>query len=1032
MMVNHLLLISKMMNCKVSNIIFLSLIILLASGVSSGIDAPGLFNKDAKMDKLVLKNQIAFHFRKVVREVSQELFVSRKIDISSLFLGIQVLENTQISLGKFCESLASDPSSHSKTAEDSTTLAPVTTSKDPKVRDGSSNYTFVKYPMMATFPEAKARCEALGMQLPELYTKEQVIELTSFLKTIDIKMCFAGIMNDPLDAIGRFISTGFPIWRSAINEIIRQDTNKKIEMMDIMDDLHAKYLYSSSGTLLVSLDQPSTVERKKYASHTYRHANKDLAQTIGRIVCEKKWDGTTYNHYFTDGSGIPDLKVFNTYLHQRHKRAVMQHKADVFDDLYPKQRQAVMQYKANVYDNIYSGQQQAVMQSIASPTNLYLRHKRAVKPSKAKVIQKPEIDNLQELCQSIVSLAEESHKDASSKLTNLLSSVDISAHLESDFGRQKRVPIFLAKMVFTTGVKLIWNLFSFVQQTRADNRVKSLQKAVAATGDLAKNNNNAIKEMSEILYSQSIAIQKLTIKADDLDQRLSAVETKVGNLETRADKTEDKLEAALVLQQIENLILRVVQSHNNGFDTLEDIIHCSLLGQTSPQILPVKQMEKVQSEVRKVSTAMLDPDFSRMQSIIITDPTDAHFLLVVVNMAALDRRSLELVNLIPIPSFENDKAYIPVLDYSTIVLNQLSATFSILTPQEESNCLTDRCYVSSVERQTAERSCGIPQLYDRHLDACIYDDIASTGIFIQPVLPDGIIFSLKTEVDAQLFCKDNTDIRTPKKLRGTGVLQLPNGCTLSVTDQQGRSTKVKGQPVFRMIDTEDLELAANGPLSSTKTVMGRNRTHKLAAYEAMLSEHYSSVVRQVETVDVKISSHNNHIWGLTGSVLFVLLLTIIAFLVSYKYSRRFRKKIHSVRTGIHEITQQILHLQATLPLASIRRHMHPHLPPKPVGALMQELLSKRHRENEDLERQKSKSSSYINSRRNSGNYGFDRDDHVYQPASSFSRKRPLSQGIYPRVPDEPEDLNWRQSVASIRVERENCPPVHKSGTLRKK
>jgi len=1031
------------MDCKASIIIYLVYLALVAENAPTSINAPELFNKDTKMDKLVLKNQIAYHFRKVVREVSQELFVSRKIEISSLFLGIQVLEHTQSSLDRFCQSLTYTPSQN-KALEDSPTPAPTAANTAQKAKETLSNYTLIHSPMIATFPEAKARCEALGMQLPELYTREQVTELSTFLKKADIKFCFAGLMCDPLDAITRFVATGFPIWRSAINELHIHGTNKKIEMIDIMDDLHAKYLYTSIGTMLVSLDQPSTVERKKYASHTYRHEFKDLPQTIGRIVCEKKWDGSSYNHYLTDRSSIPDLKVANTYVQGRHKRAIMQTKAEVYNDIHMEQKHAVMQNDAEIYHNIPFEQKHAVkhfnaivnndvqkyveIQSNDDPTNQYLRPRRAVKQPSTKDNEQTEIDNLRELCQGIVSLAEESHKETSSKLTNLLSSVDISAHLEKDFGHQKRVPIFLAKMIFTTGVKLIWNLFSFVQQARLDNKVSNLQKAVAATGDLAKSNSNAIKEMSEILYDQSIAIQKLIIKNDDLDQRLSTVEEKVNKLENRADKTENKVETALVLQQIENLIIRVVHSHNNGYDTLENIIHCSLLGQTSPQILPVRQMEIVQDEVRKVSTAILDPDFSRMQSIIISDPKDPHLLLVVVNMAAVSRRNLELVNLIPIPSFEYDKTYIPVLDYSTIVLDQLSATYSILTPQEESNCLTNRCYVSSVERQTAEKSCGIPQLYDRNLDACMYDDITSTGVFLQPVLPDGIIFSLRDEVDAQLFCKDNTDIRSPKKLKGTGVLQLPNGCTLSVTDKQGRNTKVKGQPVFRVIDTEDLELAANGPLSSTRTVMGMNRTHKLAAYEAMLSDHYSSVVRQVETVDVKISNHNHHIWGLTGSVLFVLALTIIAFLVSYKYSRRFRKKIHNVRTGISEITQQIIHLQASLPFASVRRHVaHPAGPSKPIGALMQELLEDRkNKESEDTERRKSDGSNYLHSR----NYGFDRDNHVYQTTSSFGHKRrPRSQGMYPSVPSEPGSVNWKQSVNSM---DETCAPVHRPSSTHKK
>ena len=37
---------------------------------------PELFGKGQQLDKLILKNQIGYHFKKVVKEVSQELFLS--------------------------------------------------------------------------------------------------------------------------------------------------------------------------------------------------------------------------------------------------------------------------------------------------------------------------------------------------------------------------------------------------------------------------------------------------------------------------------------------------------------------------------------------------------------------------------------------------------------------------------------------------------------------------------------------------------------------------------------------------------------------------------------------------------------------------------------------------------------------------------------------------------------------------------------------------------------------------------------------
>ena len=118
---------------------------------------------------------------------------------------------------------------------------------------------------------------------------------------------------------------------------------------------------------------------------------------------------------------------------------------------------------------------------------------------------------------------------------------------------------------------------------------------------------------------------------------------------------------------------------DNAYDILKDIVHSSLLGQTSPLLLPIEQIKIVQNEVRRTSDGLLDPDFIKMQSVIVADPNDAHLLLVVINVAALSRKEVELVQLIAIPQFIGDKAYSPALDYESIVLDQYSKTFSVLT-----------------------------------------------------------------------------------------------------------------------------------------------------------------------------------------------------------------------------------------------------------------------------------------------------------------------------------------------------------------
>jgi len=160
-----------------------------------------------------------------------------------------------------------------------------------------------------------------------------------------------------------------------------------------------------------------------------------------------------------------------------------------------------------------------------------------------------------------------------------------------------------------------------------------------------------------------------------------------------------------------------------------------------------------------------------------------------------------------------------------------------------------------------------------------------------------------------MFCKDNQVIGASYKMNGTGILQLPNGCTLSVTDHKDRNSKVKGQPLYRMIDAEDIDLIASGPLKALKSSMGPEGIHKMSTYGELFHEHMSSVVQQVASVDGKITNHSNYIWGLIGVTSVILTLTIAVVMVLYKYSGKFRQKVWDLRDKLAIVTQQLLALE---------------------------------------------------------------------------------------------------------------------------
>ena len=823
------------------------------------INPPNLFGKEEKLDKLIIKNQIAYHFKKVVREVNQELFVSRKVDVSLLFKGLDVLNRTASEVQKLCNGLPSMASVISKqnTVAKAPTVQVVHVDQQGRALTREP-FTLVSQPIYASFKEAKALCEALGKQLPEIYTVNQRSMLVDFLNKNNLAQCFAGIEPDLSDAIPRYISTQYPIWKTVYTQLNDCAENKPVSYLDwAVDDGHAKYLYTSDNLLCVSRDiEGSPIWDGQYANTQYREKNKVLNQLMTRVVCSPRWDGRTDINPPVDNLNRGGITVKARYTRSMKARKLRR--------------------------------------SVANSTNA-------------------NIQNVQTLCFGVADQAKESFDDMQSKLTDLLALIDITVHSEivsvtdsQDRHREKRViPLFLMKFIFVTGVKMLWQLFGFVQKVRMNNRLKNIESMLQTTNDRSNENSNAISSMTKLITGNAYAIKQLNIRVDGLENRISMVEAQVETLKDGLAGLAYRLETVTVLATIDNLVVRTKRSLDSGYDILKDIIHSSKLRQTSPLVLPLDQIELVQTEISKVSTAVLDPDFAKMQSIVVSDPNDSTKLLVVVNMAALGRRNLELVHMIPVPYYEAEGAYAIILDYQNIVLDQSTYTFSILTKQEEYDCLLNRCYVGSSEQSLLEKSCGIPQFYDRHKDGCVSESVTSTGVYLKPMLPDGVIFAFRDEVRSEVFCK-NKPIGKSRYLRGTGILQLPNGCVLQVVDKDGKVTKVKGQPQYTMVSAGNLDLMQNGPLSALHSEIETNNTQKVSTVDAYVESRVSSVIRQVEQVDNKMLEQHTHVWILTGAISLTVMLTLLAVYLLYRFSTRARRKIRDIRGNFSELTRKVL------------------------------------------------------------------------------------------------------------------------------
>jgi len=931
----------------------------ILASANEPISTPNLFGKEEKIDRLSVKNQIAYHFKKVVREVNQELFVSRRIDVSLLLTGIQVLMKTENEVRSLCNQLP-DMKSNELDANGlmATTSKPVVGTTAPPKQEP---FVVIDDPFYTSFKEAKARCTALGMQLPEMYTETQVSQLMAFMKSKNIAQCFAGIEPDMSDSIARHISTQYPVWRTAFTSIFECDGKKPTELFWTLDDGHAKFLYTSDRKLCVTWDKEGNpIKQGYYASHTFREWSKTLDQIMSRVICTPKWDGKSFlnlpDHFYAGG-----LNTKSRY-----------------------SREAIR------------------------------RKKLRLRRSNSK-FNNSNTKGVQALCYGVADHAKESHEDMRSKITDLLSLVDITVHEEiinnGSGNRQKRaIPLFLMKFVFVTGVKLLWNLFGFIQNVRLNNRLKNIESMLVENHNKTVENTNAIANLTTLISKNALAISQLNIRVDGLDLRLKLVESQVSTLQDGVKNLTYKLETITALMTIEDLIVRTRKSMDTGYDILKDIIHCSRLRQTSPLMLPLDQIELVQNEISKVSTAIIDPDFSKMQSIVVSDPKDPSMLLVVVNVAALGRRNLELVQLVPVPYFEGNEAYAVRLDYEHIVLDPSTHTFSILTEQEEYDCLLNRCYVGNSEQSLLEKSCGIPQFYDQFKDGCVSESVVSNGEFLRPMLPDGVIFALRDEVRAEVLCQGKP-ISKAHKLKGTGILQLPNGCILQVIDKDGSVTKLKGQPQNTVITAGDIRLMPEGPLSAIYTTVDTNHTTKVSAVNAYMEARVSSVIRQVEQVDDRMLTQHKHVWIITGTISASILIIALIICLLCRYSTRARRKIRDIRGNFSELTRKVLEPEVERQLR-INNPMDPDsgnnaIPPisRRRDAWLRRLREqrevvrslRRHRHQNEIEAQSDdQESSYVNL-----------NDPNIEPEARYI-SRPLSRpsafsalsglGSYPRVP----------------------------------
>ena len=813
------------------------------------IDEAYLFDKGQRIDRVTIKHQIAYHFQqKAVKEVTQELFISRLIDVGPLIDGLALLNQTATGLQQYCKMkrVKSTPGNHT-----------------PAYQEGRYNPFWFVAQGTFSYAEAKARCIRLGKQLPEIYTAAEGIQLNAVFANRGISKVFAGIeldLGDPSELVYRFVSTGKPMFKG-LYRYLKPD-GRPLMLKHQANYTHYHFAYSGNHKMQALIMKVESPDYEQTPPYDY---------IINEVV--------------VDGLICQDIR-YET-LTRRSKR------------------------QATAGDSSAQQNSASVGQSVQATTVL---NGNPVDPS----VSEPD-DQLDETCNALIAQMVDFHKDTYQKINRLLTLVDIDMAIKAQTAdevnsesRRRRFASVLSKVIFKKGTKLLWGLFGFWQQVRIRRKIKGNADKIQAIDrrlnktELVNANQQVeidegrrrINEATQLLKEQSVALGDLVLATKELDARMAEMESHLKTIDNEVDALKNQMTIMTTVMLLSILTSRITMAIDNGYEQLSEVIHTSLLGQTSPLVLPLAQMEEVQRKLADLTiTAVLDKDYSKMKSVVTADPGNSGYLLVIVNAVAVSHQKLELIKLTPIPFYDKTKGYYPILDYQYVALNQLANTFTILSEEEAQSCIDNRCYISQMEQNIHSQSCGMPQFQDHALEACDTEGIPHDGMFVQAANPDGVLFSFRNEVKTQLFCKNNDQIMAPHKMSGAGVMFVPPGCVLNAIDKGGKVVKVKGGPSHHLIEISNLDLT-NDPLLTIPNAETsiEEGGRKSSAEKAM--EHQLLIVQEsMDAAHRNVGALQQKIWITTGCFISVMVIIIIVVAVLYRYSRRFQYRFKKVIGG---------------------------------------------------------------------------------------------------------------------------------------
>ena len=902
------------------------------------------------LGKISIKHSIIYHIVKRVKAIESDIFVSRKIDLTPMVNGINEIAESGIKVTTLCREIPN-------------IIKGVKERTQKKIKS-EPKFRYIKKAEKTSHTEARQRCLALGYRLPEIYNQEEFDELKTFMTEYRILTAHAGIYFDQEFSVHRFYSTGMPSWQAYQTELYQWEPSasgslKPASWLTIQDDPEVTFFYSIKGHLIIRREI-NLVSKGYFRRNNVRESYKELEEFSAEVICQTKWDG---------------------------------------DNVAPSQRTRTTIAGLR---SLMTGFEDARVRNLTEYRRQKKRHILGM-PSVSKV---DEMSLLEQHCYSIAAHMSEVKERSNTRLMGLLALIEVSidtqtARRKRQFNESESEPVSnrttrgLPSFLFMNGVRSIWGLLGFIEKIRTNRRLNKLE-------DIANAHSQSIDKLSKEIQTHSIAIQQLQVSTQDLIQRVQDLTERVTKLEQRINTLETEAKLQQIFDLIGSLIGRSEEALNYGFTKLEDIIHSALIGHTSAFLLPPEKLQEVQTMLNRESTAIVDSEYKHMKSIIVSDPDrDSLKLLAIVNLAALSRNSKELVKLIPLPTFHGTSTLIPVLNYNTVVLDQEGGTFIIVEEDEVQGCLRDHCVTSNPEISTATMSCGIPQYFGRHLNLCQFEETISNGIFLKRMGLDGVVFNVREEVTAQIFCAKQIYSKA-HQIKQSGIVSLPAGCTFSITTMDGKKTTIKALPVAKLIEFKELEIIIGGPEQIFKQSGKETLSNGTSVLKQLLNDHLDNISAQINGTSEAINSNKFYVILLASLLGVLALATLIAGMVFYRYSSRFRTKVTTLKQELHEGLKSTMGriTSAESRLTSSpgpRVPDRPPVPPHNIESLLRKL--------EELEVKILQSDTYLNMQEQN-------KEQLYQNISEvhYTRTPQVKPKIYPPLAPSLEDIEQTKSL----------------------